>query len=119
MARYLLIEFENDAQADALRAQIDTATEKGKPFRVVGLFGRPSKWCTCPKPTGYIKDELVQGSKYGWWVHTVCKKARMGTHQCHNMLPIREVKGLPPEGMTFLINGLSIAEIPVQNIGVK
>lgn len=119
MARYLLIEFDDNRQADALRAQIDTATEKGKPFRVVGLFGRPSKWCTCPKPTGYFKNELVQGSTFGWWVHTICKRARMGTHQCRNLIPLKDVKGLPETGVTFLITSLGIAEIPVQNIGVK
>lgn len=74
--RYLLIEFDDAAQADTLRAQIDNATRKGKKFRVVGMFSRPGpKFCRCGTWTterGKIAT-TKRGAKFGWMVCTVCK----------------------------------------------
>jgi hypothetical protein len=116
MARYLVVEFDEDRHADSMRKRIDAATDEGKPFRVVGVFGRPTKWCSCPAPEGYHKNELVRGSRFGWWVHVVCKRARLGSHQCVNLMALNEVAGLSDEGLTFRVDGLSIFEVPVANI---
>jgi hypothetical protein len=88
MARYLVIEFDEDAQADALCARINAATAAGKKYRVVGLFARPSRWCGCPRPAGVYKPKkLFQGSKYGWWTCPDCRRARLGDHQPTNLVP--------------------------------
>lgn len=74
--RYLLIEFDDSASADTLRAQIDTASLKGKPFRVVGLFSRPGpNFCGCGT---WINDRGKKsttkvGPKFGWVVCTTCR----------------------------------------------
>lgn len=86
MARYLVIEFDDDAQADALRAQIDTATAKGKKFRVVGLFGRPKTFCSCYIDKTNMTNSRVRGAKFGWWVCTTCRRARLGDHQANNLI---------------------------------
>lgn len=86
MSKYLLIEFDDDAQADALRAQIDAATAKGKKFRVVGLFARPRRWCSCYVVKTNMRDRLVRGKKFGWWTCVECKRPRLGDHQPNNLI---------------------------------
>lgn len=75
--RYLLIEFDDEATATILRAQIDNATRKGKGFRVVGLFARPGPtFCRCGKwvTTRTENATTKRGAKFGWSVCTLCKK---------------------------------------------
>ena len=88
MGRYLVIEFDDNKQADSLRAQIDKATRGGKGFRVVGLFARPNKRsCTCVRARSEYKPGIVQrGAKYGWWVCTTCKHPRLGRQDLKNLL---------------------------------
>lgn len=90
MARYLLVEFDDNDAADRMRAQIDTATEAGKGMRVAGLFAVPTSWCICPQSDGYYANEVVRGSKLGWWVHKACRKARVGTHNLANLIRASE-----------------------------
>lgn len=103
MARYLLIEFDDDAQADTLRAQIDAATAKGKKFRVVGLFGRPKRFCACVPDKTKMKDRVIRGPKLGWWVCRDCKRPRLGNHELRNLI---EGEGLETtivsEGVDYL-----------------
>lgn len=76
--RFLLIEFDDEATASRLREQIDAATRKGKPYRVTGLFARPSGFCSCESRvwindrTGASKTKV--GAKFGWVVCTECKR---------------------------------------------
>ena len=79
MPRYLLIEFDDNEQADKLRAQIDAATRKGKRFRVVGLFAKPKSFCRCgPETTtagrGNPKKTHQVGGRFGWLLCTTCEK---------------------------------------------
>lgn len=90
--RYLLIEFDDEQSASLLRAQIDTATKKGKKFRVVGLFARPGRTCICVPVRGIrAKDQFQRGSKLGWWLCTSCHKPRLGDHQLHNLITPDEI----------------------------
>ena len=86
--RYLLIEFDDEAAAERLRAQINTATRAGKKFRVVGLFSRPGPiFCRCgnwESSRGRPFTPQQRGRKFGWQVCLVCKK--------------------PVPTMTFLVN---------------
>jgi hypothetical protein len=90
--RYLLIEFDDDAAADRLREQIDSATRKGKKFRVVGLFARPGRACQCvPRKDQRAKDAVQRGGRFGWWLCTTCGKPRFGNHNLINILKPKDV----------------------------
>lgn len=80
MARYLLIEVDDNATADRMRAQIDNA---GKPMRVVGLFSKASQLCKCD-----IRSETsVRGVKFGWRLCPECRKPKVaGAQTLYNML---------------------------------
>lgn len=110
MARLVLVEFDSDSQAEAFIAKIDKAAKPS--FRIVGLFAKPMKWCSCPKPTGYDKNEVVLGVRYGWWVHILCRRPRKGTHQPHNLLEPR----LSDEAYTSVVSTISIFEVPTRNL---
>lgn len=85
--RYLLIEFDNEAEASSLRAQIDTASSKGRPFRVVGIYARPGTTCICIISSGQRAKAMVKrGSKFGWWLCQTCGKPRLGNHELKNLL---------------------------------
>jgi hypothetical protein len=120
MARFLLIEFENDAQAEMLRAKIDAETRKGKPFRVAGLFARPRKFCNCPKPVGYHKNQVTRGVKFGWNVCTICRRVVAGSHRANNLLTAQELMMMPGEtpsrGLEYRADTVGIFEVPVRNI---
>lgn len=96
MARYLLIEFDENDHADALRAQINAATEKGRPFRVVGLFARPGKNCRCASTRAQFMERLKthraeRGIRFGWWTCPGCNKPRFGGHILNNLMKMDEV----------------------------
>ena len=116
MTHYLLIEFDNVEQRDTLRERIDTASDAGKDYRVAGLFTGPHRWCGCPRPAGYHKDEIVRGGKYGWWVHVLCRRARVGSHQLTNLLKLSEVRK-SNSGFTLRVDSVSVFEVVTKNIG--
>lgn len=97
MARYLVIEFDNNDQADALRAQINAATVKGKAFRVVGLFARPGKNCSCSSShqehVKRISKEAkpVKGQSLGLWVCPDCHRPRFGSQWPKNLIAREEI----------------------------
>ena len=77
MARYLLVEFDDNSTANALRAQIDSAEAAGKGFRVVGMFSKPTALCGCPTRS----DRSVKGAKFGWWLCLECRRPKSGVEQ--------------------------------------
>lgn len=107
-ARYLLIEFDDEAQASRLRAQIDNATRAGKRFRVVGLFAKPTKYCECdPKKKITTKtnvSSLKRGKKYGWWVCLECRRPDSRLVGLVNLLKPRDIIK-PPKWMSKNIRG--------------
>jgi len=92
-ARYLLIEFDDEAAANRLREQIDAATRKGKRYRVVGLFARPRAFCRCGTWTTErgTPSTLKRGAKFGWSVCTTCKKPAPTMGFLRNLLKSEEV----------------------------
>lgn len=111
MARYMVIEFDDDNQADALRAKIDIATKSGKGFRVVGLFARPRNTCKCYKEMKDYKvwgKEIVRGAKFGWWVCGDCRKALTRDHQLNNLMGKDDIIDMS----TFMGNGPSTSSEP-------
>lgn len=93
-SRYMLIEFDDEASADALRARIDTATRAGKRFRVVGMFAKPrAPYCQCGKETsGRGKPStLKRGRKFGWWVCTECRRPSGTVASLVNLINPRDI----------------------------
>ena len=72
MSRFLLIEFDEKDSALKLKKQIDQATKKGRPFRVVGYFVQADgPYCQCPvsewthdRARKYAPSKWIK--KYGW-----------------------------------------------------
>lgn len=127
-SRYLLIEFDDDAASDTLRAQIDKATRSGKKFRVVGLFAKPRNLCECSKyqlQDYRAAERVVRGARFGWWLCRRCKKARMGDHQLENLMTPADIIDAPelhgvdpympdprPSSYFFHIKTLSLMLLP-------
>lgn len=99
-SRYLLIEFDDEASANRLRAQIDNATTSGKRFRVVGLFAKPqAPFCACPSEqqiqTKTHDSTLKRGRKLGWWMCTVCKRPAQNNSALINLMKPKDIINLP------------------------
>lgn len=77
MARYLLVELDNNDSADRMRAQIDAAELAGKGMRVVGMFSKPAALCGCPVRS----EKSVRGAKFGWWLCPECRRPKSGSPQ--------------------------------------
>lgn len=98
-SRYLLLEFDDDEAAAKLQLQINEASLRGRPYRVIGLFAKPTKYCECdPKnhTTGRAGDAtLKRGRKFGWWVCTTCKRPSDGLHGLVNLLKPSDIISPP------------------------
>lgn len=93
MARYVVIEFENNDAAEKLIEQLNHASKRGALYRVVGLFVKPRNICKCDgrRSTNYQRAKsghsgVLYGRKYGWWVCTGCNRPRQAGHQLVNQL---------------------------------
>lgn len=77
MARYVLLEFADNAEADAFVLKQMDKTLKGATRRVVGYFFRPTKFCECgPIPQTKLKTEVTLGARFGVRVHRTCRRPR-------------------------------------------
>lgn len=76
--RFLLIEFDDEESANALRAKIEDASRRGKRFRIVGMFARPGPtFCRCGNwvtQRGRPSTPTKRGEKFGWSVCLQCRK---------------------------------------------
>lgn len=88
MPRYVLVEFDNNAQAEQFVTKTHAGTTAGKPYRVVGLFAKPRNFCECgPLNERLQAAEVARGSKYGWMVHIKCgRPRRQASHSPRNLL---------------------------------
>jgi hypothetical protein len=77
-SRYVLLEFDDHTSAEKLMGQINDATRKGRPYRVVGYFAKPTQFCQCGienwTTSSRKQSTTKRGRRYGWWVCTVCKR---------------------------------------------
>lgn len=97
MARYLLIEVDDNEMAGDLVAAIqdnpqgvffykkkDSLPDDKESYQVVelegarvrALFGKPVNFCECPP-----SDRSLRGQKFGWYVCADCGKAKKGACQ--------------------------------------
>jgi hypothetical protein len=98
MARYLVIEFQDNESAEKLMEQVHRASASGALYRVVGLFIKPRNTCKCYRheASNYQRVKLGQtgiryGQKYGWWVCSRCNRPREAGHQLINQLGVGEL----------------------------
>ena len=111
MSRFVLIECEDDDQANNFVNQINKARENGKLIRIAGLYARPNTWCGCPFQIAGEKRQVDRGTKFGWWICQWCNKPRPGTQQLANLI------STPPESMStryyqYGVDTLSVFEVP-------
>lgn len=93
MARYVVLEFEYNEDADLF---VGDMLHDGED--VVGVYAKPTQFCTsggCGK--GRVKA-FVRGQKWGWWVCESCKR------------PSRAVAG--PEQLMRAVIGSAINLLP-------
>lgn len=86
MAQYLLIEFDDDEEANRLYDQVDE--NKGQTMRVVGKYLHPGyDLCRCGKDNRDLDGSLKRGTYYrnegtGMLVCLVCMKVMEGSFGC-------------------------------------
>ena len=91
MARYLVVEVDNDPQAEALQE----ALAGKETMRVVGVFQKPIKFCECGPLSDHEQAlQVTRGSKYGWRVHRKCRLPRKGPVSPRNLLEAKPAKEL-------------------------
>lgn len=88
MARYVLVEFESNSDAERFVARTMEKELKGAKYKIVGFFAKPRKYCQCPTPPEHERAQQTRrGSKYGWMVHTKCGRPRREySHSPRNLL---------------------------------
>jgi hypothetical protein len=84
MARYILLAFDSDAEADAfanaatieggifyLKPDTHFANVDTKKVTVRGVWQKATKFCECGTAPG---DSYIRGKTHGWWVHRKCMR---------------------------------------------
>lgn len=119
--RFLLIEFDDEASAERLRAQIDSASRAGKKFRVVGMFSRPGPtFCRCGNwvtQRGRTSTPQKRGRKFGWQVCLQCKKPVPVMSFLTNLVkpvdiidpPVYDIQGKQLSFYTYGLTAVSLA----------
>jgi hypothetical protein len=69
MARYILLEVDDNDKADSLMRRMAALSNSG--VKVVGLFAAPRTFCKCTRVKG---RGWTRGQKLGWWVCSVCRR---------------------------------------------
>lgn len=97
MAKYVVIEFDSNDEADDFVKRMNRHTKEGFLYRVVGLFVKPFPNCSCPDAShiNYGDKNRKQGirfnRRYGMWVCTRCKRPRAAGHQLTNQLSMLDL----------------------------
>ena len=124
MARYIVLEVNDNQVAENFIKACNKKTKIGWPFRIVGVFVKPGRTCSCPnaRRANYREDSskhgwaggIQKGEKFGWWVCTQCGKPRKGGHQLNNQLSMNEMfSELNPSDpdWEFNVTGIEITSI--------
>ena len=130
MARYVVVEFNNNADADEfVRQMSDDNKDRRKAglsfaWRVVGVFVKPGRTCTC---SGWEKGNcgakdwpfgIALGEKFGWWICDNCNKPRRGGHQLNNQLDMADTyEGVVYDGFEFGVTSIDVTGILNSRIG--
>lgn len=116
MSKYIVVEFEDDAQADKFVKKTDDHNYQGAPYRIAGIFQRPNAWCGCPFQINGENRPLYQGKKFGWWICGWCKKPRPGIQHLRNLLSWHDmVNSIHNRRFEYELDHLSVGERPNRN----
>jgi hypothetical protein len=96
MARYVLLEFDDNAEADNFVNMLNGGDFDGHPaevmpggtVRVRGVYFKPTLFCECPNPG----DRSARGEKWGLWIHRDCGKPKRGNVQHPRNLTFTEAE---------------------------
>lgn len=81
MARLVIIEFEDNAEAQRLVDKLTRDALDSKGRRPAGLIPIPRQFCDCSGDT-----KSARTTKFGWWICLECKKAKRGWQSPVNLL---------------------------------
>lgn len=102
MAKYVLVQFDNDDDADGFVKTLDMRSDvpDQATMKVVGVFKKPTLFCECTTPS----EKSVRGAKWGWWLcrNVGCGKPKRGQFQGHRNL--RDPEGTRTEQRRIFIN---------------
>jgi hypothetical protein len=86
MPRYILVEFDDNAQAKKFVERVNGhygLPLSERPFRVRAVWARATKYCMCTRSSGKMWS-FSRGMKSGWWLHSDCGRPTRawatGTH---------------------------------------
>lgn len=130
MARYIVVEFSDNAEADAFIAQLNEECSRrrkeGNPFirRVVGIFVKPGKTCECSDrhranygDKNWLPADILRGEKFGWWVCTRCNRPRAAGHQLNNQIkPSDTYEGTVFNDYEFGVTSLDVSGFHTKQI---
>lgn len=124
MPRYVLLEFESTAQADAFVEKTLDKSEQGARFWVRGYFYKPAKWCECPRLSETRKrKECFLNKKYGYVVHRNCGRPRAYVSNCpRNLLDPIDAPGRMKTAFLTLMGdwrGKQRAGTPLENYPIS
>ena len=131
MARYIVLDFDRNEDAEAFVAELTSGAEMGertwnKVSRVVGIFVKPGRTCNCSdaKRINYgDKNEkwgINRGLKFGWWVCERCGKPRKAGHQLVNQVSATShPEGPSFDGYEMTVTSLSVTGIARANLKRK
>ena len=79
MAKYAILQFDNDEEADAFIGTLQTSLVTATTIRVVAVYKKPTLFCECENPS----ERSIRGAKWGWWLckNTGCGKPKKGNFQ--------------------------------------
>lgn len=133
MARYVVVEFADNADAEAFISEVDEMNKIRRddrmPFvrRIAAVFVKPGSICQCwdwnvanyrnPDQMKHQGRGIAEGEKFGWWVCSTCKKPRRAGHKLRNQVDISTLyEGDVRDSYEFCITGIDITGIHTNQI---
>src|SRR6478609_2303574 len=125
MARYVVVEFPDNAEAESFVRQVMEqnrfARQDRLPFlsRIVGVFVKPGKTCECGDRNkanygdkNWHHATIARGEKFGWWVCSRCNRPRAAGHQLVNQIVASETyEGTSFNDFEFCVTSLDVTGI--------
>lgn len=106
MARVVMVEFQDNKEAERFVERLTQDQLKGKGRRAIGLIPTPTQFCECDPAT----RKCGRTTKFGWWVCLECKKAQPGWQSPVNLLQPNLVSVKEQSMWMHLIAGRPLTE---------
>lgn len=128
MARYIVVEFVDNADAEEFVQRINQENAEFRSMRVafrrrvVGIFVKPGKTCECSDrhranygDKNWQQASIARGAKFGWWVCTRCNRPRAAGHGLVNQLTLSDTY----EGTVFNEYEFGVTTLDVSGFHTK